>query len=98
MQSEPRLLGPQVLLLASIFGECTSLWETRHTHIHTHMHTRVLMQHAHLRLQKQSNNSSKIVHCGSVINLFIEKTSKCLLCANKPEDRSVDEAGVVYGA
>lgn len=31
---------------------------------------------------KQSNNSSKIVHCGSIINLFIEKTSECLLCAN----------------
>ena len=89
VQPEPRLLGPQVLLLASIFGECTRLGDRTHTH--THACTRICAP-------QQSNNSSEISQCGSVINLLIEQTSECLLCANKPEDRSVDEADVVYGA
>ena len=52
-----------------------------HTHTHTHVHTCVNTTCAPTP-SKQSNNSSKIVHCGSIINLFIEKTSECLLCAN----------------
>ena len=73
------------------------LRESRKTHTYTHAHTHVHATCAPTS-SNQSNNSSKIVHCGSIINLFIEKTSECLLCANKPKDRSVDEAGVVYEA